>query len=193
MIKDYIIIDDVLDNPDELVQLSKIISFYSKEKENLEGITTKPMLLNSIFSNSHWRGFRSDFLHEINQQIFEKTFKQIMEKMLDCFDGQPKLYHYKVLSALHFAPASIEYTDDWWHTDQSCLFAGVLYLNETPESDSGTILRLNDSEMVVENTFNRLVLYRSNIEHRPQKCFGDSVENCRLVMPMFFHEICLKA
>jgi hypothetical protein len=111
--------------------------------------------------------------------------------MLSAFD-QNVNFRYIVESHLHFAPALIPYYDAWWHQDSGCLFAGVIYLTKNPEPESGTLLRLNDKEIVAENVFNRLVLYRSTIVHRPQKCFGDSIENCRLVIPMFFKEFCLK-
>ena len=193
MIKDYIIIDNVLDDPEELILMAKGISFYSKEKENLEGITTKAMRLDRFFAGSNWRGFRSDFIHEINQRIFQENFDQIMKKMMSSFDESSYVYHYRVQSHLHFAPAMIEYHDGWWHKDPGCLFAGVVYLNKNPEPDSGTILRLDDGEIIAENVFNRLVLYRSNIEHRPQKCFGDNVNNSRLTLTMFFNEFAIKA
>jgi hypothetical protein len=192
MIKDYIVIDDILDDPQELVDLSREISYYSKEDQGIDGITIKEMRQHSAFSESKWRGYRSDFLHEINRELFQKTYNLIVRKILD--DLNPDIsFMYSVNSHLHFAPALIPYYDAWWHQDSSCLFAGVVYLTKNPEPDSGTILKLNGKEIVVENVFNRLVLYRSNIVHRPQKCFGDNVENCRLVMPMFFNEFCLKS
>jgi hypothetical protein len=192
MIKDYIIIDNILDNPQKVIDLSRNISYYSKEDQGLEGITIKPMREHEAFSRSFWRGYRSDFLHEIDDAIFKKTFEQIVKKMLSAFQ-MPLMYHYKVSSHLHFAPASIEYTDRWWHRDPGCLFAGVIYLTENPEPDSGTILKLNGDELILENVFNRLVLYRSGIEHRPQKCFGDNINNCRFTITMFFEEFAIKA
>ena len=192
MIKDYIVIDDVLDDPDELVWLSRNISYYSKEKQGIDGITIKDMRAGPAFAASKWRGYRSDFLHEIDQSIFQKVFNTIVNKIIGNLKSNTQ-YRYSVQSHLHFAPALIPYYDAWWHEDTGCLLAGVVYLNKNPEPDSGTILRLNGQEIITENKFNRLVLYRSNIEHRPQKCFGDNVENCRLVLPMFFNEICLKS
>jgi hypothetical protein len=192
MIKDYIIIDNILDNPDEIVELSRNISYYSKEKQGIDGITIKDMRQHPGFSGSHWRGYRSDYLHEIDQGIFNKVFSTVVRKMLSAFD-QNVNFRYIVESHLHFAPALIPYYDAWWHQDSGCLFAGVIYLTKNPEPESGTLLRLNGEEIVSENVFNRLVLYRSTIVHRPQKCFGDSIENCRLVIPMFFKEFCLKS
>lgn len=192
MIKDYIIIDDVLDDPDELIELSRNISYYTKEKTGIDGITTKQMRIGPEFSESKWRGFRSDFLHEIDQEIFEKVFNNIMKKMLKTMP-ESVLFRYSVQSHLHFSPGLVPFYEGWWHQDPACLFAGVVYLTKNPEPDSGTILRLDDGEMIAENKFNRLVLYRSNIVHRPQKCFGDSVDNSRFSLTMFFKEFCLKA
>ena len=192
MIKDYIVIDDVLDNPDELVRLSRNISYYSKENQGIDGITIKEMRFHPAFSESRWRGYRSDFLDEIDQSLFHKIYNRLVRKVLGNLNPSVS-FMYSIQSHLHFAPALIPYYDAWWHQDSNCLFAGVVYLTKNPEPDSGTILRIDEKEVVVENVFNRLVLYRSNIVHRPQKCFGDNVENCRLVMPMFFNEFCLKS
>lgn len=193
MIKDYIIIDDVFENPDEVINFSRNISYYSKEKENLEGITIKDMRQGPGFSGSKWRGFRSDFLHEIDQSFFQKYTNQIFQKIFSDFDNTGLSFNYEIATHMHFAPSRITYSDSWWHTDPGCLFAGVVYLTKNPESDSGTILKLDDREVVLENVFNRLVVYRSNILHRPQKCFGTNVENSRLTFTLFVLKLMLIA
>ena len=192
MIRDYIIIDDVLDDPDELVFLAKMITYYSKEKEPIDGIRLRDDHDNPEILDSHWRGFHSEYLHSINNGIFSKVFKNVCEKVFSDL-GNQVFYRYNVKSHLHYSPGSIEYNENWWHTDPNTIFAGVIYLNQNPEKNSGTIVKLNGQEIVFENVFNRLVLYRSNIEHRPHGCFGDNVDNCRLVLPMFFKEISLKS
>ena len=191
MIKDFVVIDDVLDDPLELVHFAKIISYYSKEKEPIDGIRLRDDLDNPEILDSRWRGFHSDYLHNMNNGIFSKVFKNVCEKILLPFENNIS-YRYNVKSHLHYSPGSIEYSERWWHTDPNTIFAGVIYLNETPEKNSGTIVKLNDQEIVFENVFNRLVLYRANLVHRPQGCFGDNIDNCRLVLPMFFKEFCLK-
>ena len=189
MIKDYIIIDNILDNPQEIIDLSRNISYYSKQREILQGISIKPMRQGPGFSDSKWKGYRSDFLHEINQKIFSKITDQIFSKIFSDYDGAGFKYEYQTAVFLHFAPGLIQVDDTWWHSDPDCFYAGVIYLTENPEPNSGTILKLNNEEVVLENVFNRLIMYRSNIVHRPQKCFGNTIENSRLTITIFLNRM----
>ena len=191
MFKDYVVIDNVLErrNLNSLIQLSRNIPYISHESSSIDGIIVGDRTLDA---GGNWRGFRSVFLHEINQSLFESVFNDIIGKMFSSLGNSYEL-NYTVSSHLHFSPKMIEYSSDWWHEDKGELFAGVVYLTENPNLNSGTILQLNGKEVVIENVFNRLVTYRSNILHRPQGVFGDSINNARLTLTFFFKNLSISA
>ena len=47
-------------------------------------------------------------------------------------------------------------------------------------------LYLKEETINIENKYNRLLLYNSNIKHQPTDNFGDDINNSRLVMTIFY-------
>ena len=76
---------------------------------------------------------------------------------------------------------------DTTHTDGIFDFAGVLYLTPYPPPNSGTVFFNDENEEIdyVENLYNRLTIYPSNIPHRIKESFGDNINNGRLVYTIF--------
>tara|TARA_Y100000004_G_scaffold196857_1_gene268433 strand:- start:442 stop:1050 length:609 start_codon:yes stop_codon:yes gene_type:complete len=103
----------------------------------------------------------------------------------------------------------------WYHADVHNRWAGVLYLNPDVSPDFGTGIykwlgnnsmfydynnkelmdtmwkdcQSNDSWQLVDqigNVFNRLVLYRGDLFHKPLKSFGNNLQSGRLVQVFFF-------
>lgn len=181
LFKDYFILENALKDPDKLVNLSKLISFYRKKVSgNLKGL--------NLFSEEqpiNYRGFRSQPLDEINYEIFQNIFNNLFTKILGINYNS---FSYNIKSFLHFSPSELVYDKDWWHTDTAS-FAGVIYLNKNPPDNSGTILLIEDKEVCITNEYNKLVFYKSNILHRPQMCFGDNVNNCRLTLSFFVNKL----
>lgn len=92
--------------------------------------------------------------------------------------------------------------------DESLLWAGVLYLTPNPPNNSGTELvspkveskyrdidndnyhSLDNTKWettdIIENVFNRIVLFRSYQYHKPGHSFGIDLEDSRLVQIFFF-------
>jgi hypothetical protein len=66
-------------------------------------------------------------------------------------------------------------------------YAGVLYLTPNPEPNSGTAFYNESGEEIdyVENIYNRLTIYSSNILHSLKESFGDNINNGRLVYTIF--------
>ena len=64
-------------------------------------------------------------------------------------------------------------------------YGGLVYLHPDPPSRSGTTLYLKEMTYL-DNIYNRLVLYKSNIEHEPTDNFGDDINNSRLVFTIFY-------
>lgn len=68
--------------------------------------------------------------------------------------------------------------------------AGVIYLNQTPPSNTGTSFYNETSmglvkTMTVENVFNRLVLFHPSVWHSPDGFFGNQITDGRLIITFF--------
>ena len=170
---DYIVVDDVLNDPDQLVALSRVATYYTFESHIIDGIRIDSD--ESARPPAMWRGYRSRDISKTQTD----TFKQIVSKSFD-FDYTKANAYLAVIP--EFANYDIP-VQRWWHRDQ-CSYAGVIYLNKNPEPNSGTLLFIDGEDIVVENKFNRLVLYK-NIVHRPQRFFGTTIEDSRLTFTFF--------
>jgi hypothetical protein len=186
MFNQFIVLDNAINDPDLLVEWAKNQCYYSSSSERLLGLKE---IHDTNTPYGHWRGHRSQALHELDLALFEDTFDRLFYKI---FSNYQLKFHYQVNAYMHFSPGYIQYDHYWWHTDPSAAMAGVIYLTSTPEPDSGTILRLDNDDYVIENRYNRLVMYNSEILHRPQRCFGTTVDNSRLTLTFFVNRLVLE-
>lgn len=183
----YLIIDDVLSNPQELLEMAKEVTFYSSKQLN-------PVNMNG----DRWKGYRSDFL-DVDQK--KKFMTEITQKILQKIDvtsffvPETTLFNISAQTQVSFHYTTSEFVfernDAWVHTDPHFLYSGVLYLTENPPKDSGTILFDGKKEIVIENKFNRLAFYRSDITHSSQSGFGETLRDSRLVLLFFVDKISL--
>ena len=179
MINDYLVVDNILDDPDLLVDLSKRIEYY-KRTNTINGA----LLKDSEPIGGYWQGLRSDLLEVIDyslcNRLSNEIFKKITSYNVEC----------RIESYLHFAPAFVgQPQNSWWHKDDGSVLAGVIYLNTNPPKNSGTIVLVDNKPVVIDNVFNRLALYNANLLHRPEQCFGDDVNNARLTLTFFIKEL----
>lgn len=190
LFNNYVVVDNVLDNPDTYIDLAKSIGYEYNTKYpcNLQGIKIDNYVQES--NQLYWRGFRSLELHTIDQNLFYNTFSNVFNKVYANLSNIN--YNYHISSYLHYNSQDITSCEDWWHMDIPYIFAGVIYLSKTPVANSGTIIRLeDDSEVIVDNVFNRLVFYNSNLLHRPQNFFGTTVDNARLTLVFFVKNLAI--
>lgn len=185
MFKDYIVYDNILDNPDNLLNLSKEIEYYSADDRTIPGAQMAKD--DFLKPGGGWRGLRSKHFQLIDSTLFENTMNEIIFKTF----GLQCDWEYNINAYLHLAPGYIEYDDMWWHIDTSSMVAGVIYLNQNPEKDSGTMLIKDNEEIKIDNVYNRLVMYKSHLMHRPMKCFGDNIDNSRLIFIFFIEKLLL--
>lgn len=179
--KDYVVIDNALENPEELIDQSLSINYFSNEETpfldfNLS-MMNKP--------DGIWRGYRSEPLNTINEELFSKINNEIVKKVI----GTPE-FQYNISSYFHRGDSSIE-CESLWHKDKNALFAYVLYLNPTPPENSGTLIKLENEICSIENKFNRLVVYNSALEHRVERFFGNTFESSRLTLTGFIYRFCV--
>lgn len=182
MFKDYVIVDNILENPNDLIDLSKKIDYFRRECDMIENISVKKYQIENV----GWKGFRSEEIHTINESLYRNVMDQIFHKI---FNLKCK-FLYNAISYLHFCPESIVKNDSWWHVDKS-FTAGVIYLNKNPPKDSGTILFIDGKKEIIENKFNRLVFYKSNILHTPHNGFGKTIDDARLTFSFFITKLAL--
>jgi len=178
MIKDYIVIDNVLSEPEKVLDFAKTLEYHTAQEHTISGIRVKHDP--STYPIGAWRGFRTDALcdsePDFSGYVFNEVLSKITKHSVSC----------EIFPYFHFAPAFIGKADSsWWHIDPQYVFAGVIYLNPVAPENSGTTIIVNGQPVYVENVFNRLVMYSSELLHRPESCFGDSIDNSRLTLTFF--------
>lgn len=187
MIKDYVIIDNVLENPESLIEFSRNISYFKNERS--------PKLMSGIFLQDEqripagdWLGFRSRDISRLNHDLFENTFNQIIPKLITEYNCE---YKYSITSYLHYTPETCILSDKEFHKDPTSLFAGVVYLNKNADKNTGTLLKIDNETINVENVYNRLIFYKSTIMHRGAGSFGTTINDARLALVFFVSELSL--
>jgi len=179
MLKDIIIIDDIFDDPDEITFRARQFEYYDRKSHP-----------ECEFANqSYYSGYRTELLRIIDPKLNNFCNSKIMERMLDdsfglyrtntSFQSYTDLY-------FHYTTRKDVFNDNWFHKDPN-LYAGVVYLQKKPTLNSGTILKYNGEDIIVENKYNRLVLYRSDITHSVQNTFGNNVHDGRLTLTIFYN------
>lgn len=157
------IIDNFLTNPDQIREDGLELT-YTKAQPNSPG----------------WRGFRCLYTNMVGEELNDLVLNKLPE--LDSRFKDPFLrcyFHYTLNEDM----------SDTTHTDGVFDYAGVLYLTPNPPQNSGTAFYNDDNEQIdyVENVYNRLVIYPSNIPHRIKESFGDNISNGRLTYTIFFN------
>lgn len=180
MFENYLQIDNAFEDPFNVREKLLQLPYYTKENFAFPGLN---IVNDNGIPKGDWRGFRT-------QNMFltmPKRSKTMMDNLLVKIFGNFKFDYYGQTYG-HIATEKMTKeipTEKRWHKDQFEQFAGVIYLNENPSPNSGTYLFLNDGVIQVENIFNRLVIYRSEIVHRPGEFFGNEARNSRLTFTFF--------
>jgi len=155
------IFDNVLDNIDSVRERALLLK-YTKSED-------KPEV--------NWKGYRclekTDLGNEVMNSIFDKL-PVFLKDMQYGFN-----FHY-----------SLEKTDitNKIHRDGYSKYAGVLYLNPSPAPNSGTLLYSDDKSNIIatlDNVYNRLVIYPSDIWHSLDNTFGNDINDGRLTFIIF--------
>ncbi len=155
-----IIIDDFLNDPDRVREDALDLTYTQAQPDS-----------------TGWKGFRCLYTNMVGEELTE----MLQDKLVELGFTDPFLrcyFHYTVKEDM----------TNTIHTDGIFDFAGVLYLTPNPPSNSGTAFYNNNDEEIdyVENVYNRLIIYPSNIRHRIKESFGNSKPTGRLVYTIFF-------
>mgnify|MGYP001226810906 FL=1 len=147
---------------------------------NIDSIRERALLLNYTKSDNDsggWKGYRClEETHLGNEVIYS-----VLNKLPTFFkDMDYRCYfHY-----------TLEETDssNKIHKDSNSDYAGVLYMNPSPQPNSGTLLYDDRANVIssLDNIYNRLVIYPAHIWHSLDNSFGNDINDSRLIFTMFY-------
>ena len=161
-----IIVSNFFENPDEIIEYSKIISWHKATEKDF------------------WPGYRSDNLFYTNK----KLHNEIVKKILKLYFGNTNCS----VDSTNVQFSKINY-EDWVQHKHSRIhkdsfeLAAVIYLNKTNNMQTGTSLydEQKRPKISVSNCFNTLVCYDGNNYHGAT----DLDKNERLTIVVFIDKI----
>jgi hypothetical protein len=181
MLIDYITIDNIFDDPNQLVEYARQQTYYSLKDHPLDkgGKVT-------------WAGRRTDSLNKIDPELVRKLSGSIGYKlMLQGVAEGITNWDYRLMIDMYFHYLTDEdiYSKAWLHRDSGQLLAGVVYLDTNAKVDSGTIVFRGNEKIIVSNEFNKLVLYRSDYVHSAEGGYGHDQTDGRLTLTFFIKQL----
>ena len=177
MLKEIIEINNVFDNPDEIVEIAKRYKYYSIDNHPVDKNT-----------NISWEGFRTEFILGDNLQFMQN---QITRKLFSSVRSNVNInVQQDMRMEFHYLTENEKHRKDLFHIDTT-IMAGVVYLSKEINNnpDCGTILLLDDKETIVNNSYNKLIMYRGDYTHAPANGFGSNINDARLTLNFFIHSI----
>ena len=174
MISDLIIIDNVFENVQEIIEQFNKTEMFNR-LENEESYLEQ------------WCGYRSHNLYKYNPELIQKSINTILKKTLNSKNYNNHSFEWKGDAVFHLLEDSPKQNDSWFHKD-SVTMACIVYLNEDAQKNSGTEIIINDEKKIVENKFNRAVIYNARLMHAAQGGFGRG-RNSRLTLNIFIDEL----
>lgn len=143
-------------------------------------------------TNGLYEGKRSQDLREVDPELGDK----IIRHMINAYRGiEEDDYEYD--ATLHFHYNSKSDADDEIfkdigtriHVDKSLLTA-IVYLTPYPKENSGIQLYIGEQPEVIQNRFNRLVMFEaSKIPHSMESFFGNDRYDSRLTLLCFVYDL----
>lgn len=175
----YIEIENFFENPKSILEVSKNLEFFTFDKHPNSSIVGK------------YAGKRTLQLHEVCPELFESLCYGVVSQIVDF--SKVKDCNWRI--STYFSLINTE--DDTSeiqiiHKDTGVLYAGVIYLNENPDQNSGTSLYREDNNQYnliyeFDNKFNKMIMYDASIPHGITK-FSDS----RLCLLFFIKELIIE-
>lgn len=183
MDNDYIIIENALPNPEDFVNLAGSIAYVSRDVD-LDKAPDDIMIIpgRSVVGEDPCEvGMRSLQLYKEDAKLYEQV-SSLIKQAINRNDVV-------VDAVMHIIPDCVSSVrkdrSTWWHRD-SALYAGVIYLTEDIPKDTGTLLRLESGEeILIENVFNRMVIYSPFLRHTPAREYGNTFDTARKALTFF--------
>lgn len=186
MLKDIIQIKNFFDEPNDIIEFAKQQTYYNKEE--FTNKTSHSELPEKVYPQ--WQGYRTEKLHLLNQDFFVDIGNLIIEKTLQkTFLKNNSLFtpnfRYELISYFHYMTEEEKYNDIWVHQDNGMLMGGLIYLTPNAPKESGTIIQ----NKLIENEFNKLVMFNGQFYHSPTDGFGKDINDARLTLLFFIKRI----
>jgi len=143
--------------------------------------------------NDWWLGFRTKPYTEKDDNVVGNLCKQIIKDLDDeyyhgqKFEFEAYFYYCPSLSQEFAGPQVWEKIR--FHRDYKSNFAGLYFLTPDAPEYTGTSFRSKGKEHLVDNIYNRLIMFDSKILHGPQDFFGDDITNARLNLVFFSEKV----
>tara|TARA_R110000787_G_scaffold24075_1_gene68597 strand:+ start:2675 stop:3223 length:549 start_codon:yes stop_codon:yes gene_type:complete len=179
--KNYITIDNFFNDP------KKIKNWGLKQKF----FTIKNHPWKESLGN--FPGSRTNYINHLDKNMFDYIINNLL-KACDIF-YEKSFQEFKAWLSFSYTLEDIKLPD--WHTDGifssqelshfEKKLSGIVYLNENVKKECGTFIINNNKKFLIENYFNRLVLYPSAITHSLAKSFGKNKKNSRFVLTIMIY------
>ena len=185
MLKEYVVIDNFFDNPEDVRDMAlHHYKYYDQE--------THP----DPDHMQQFPGIRTNYIDRLDTNLSRFIIEQqaaignfIANNSIDWDNPNNRVWNTFSLTFKDLNKRLPQWHQDYVDpTDNLCdyYYGGVVYLNKNVRKGRGTSIKLSSGEVVnVENKFNRFVLYDSRLKHTITRSFGTNKKNGRLVMTQF--------
>lgn len=140
---------------------------------------------NFIKDESGYPGYKSLPLDEINNEIFHSFAGKLIQHVTVARNRFDRL-------KVQFAYSMADEVQGNIHQDEPFYnIAGLIYLNEISPLNTGTLFYSRNvngelyQSLVVENVFNRMIIFDPQIWHAPANLFGTTIDDARLTITFF--------
>lgn len=172
-ISDLVVIDEFFDDPEFIVEQALKQDYYDS--------ASHPNQLIKI----NWCGKRTLPINNYDSELFNKITHKIVDKIV-----HDKTKNVKIRMDMFFHVMNDKdiFDDSWIHKD-GCFRAGVVYLCKSPVSEKGTLIVKDSEPILIENVYNRFVMYDGNFMHSSKGGFGSTINDGRLTLVIFIDEL----
>jgi len=126
-------VDNFYSNPDKIRDFALSLDYSKEESENYPGERSKPV-------------------HLVSPNLFDvlcnKVFSLFFDFNSNYLDWKVESYFQKIYPFESSLEVQQEVNSGWTHVDDNTIFAGVIYLNQNPNLDSGTSIYEKNDETV---------------------------------------------
>lgn len=185
MFSDIMCIDDILNDPDEIVEIAKKQKYYSCEENH------------TIGGRITYNGKRTLHLSYLDENLHKKITNEIINKAYTFRDSVRNdcniVAKCQSVCLFHYVTEYDMPNDTWLHKDTT-LFSGVIYLNKQFKdrfNNHGTKI-IKDKECNFAYKYNRMVLYRGDYMHSANFGFGKNVDDARLTLNFFINNFSIE-
>lgn len=171
--KTHLIIDNYFDDPFYIRSIALNAKYYTKK--------------NHPGDIANFPGHRTDYINVWNQELYNYLLSRQLENVKH-LTNTTEFTEYWTKFSFSWTDKSVpliehvDFTDNW--NGFKKFFGGVVYLHPMPPKKSGTIITDID---IVENIFNRYVMYDATLPHAIENSFGKNLNDSRLVLTHFIY------